>query len=120
MYDYWSEVKAIIHTHSFYSTLWSCLEHDNVQDVVPNYTPYLRMKLGNVGIVPYALPGSENLFDLFHKYVHLSKGLLLKNHGVIIGGIDLMNSFYIVEELEESLKIAWNLYNYSKCNKNTI
>jgi len=77
------------------------------------------MKLGNVCIVPYALPGSENLFDLFQKYVHLSKGLLLQNHGVIIGGMDLMNSFYIVEELEESLKIAWNLHDYSKCNINT-
>lgn len=45
--------------HSTYATLWSCLPHENPQDCVPDYTPYLKMKLGTVGIVPYAKPGSQ-------------------------------------------------------------
>jgi len=36
------DVQAVIHTHSFYSTLWSCLRHENERDIMPEYTPYLR------------------------------------------------------------------------------
>ncbi len=48
-----SAVQAVIHTHSFYSVLWSCLPHgDSEDDVVPSYTPYLSMKLGKIRLVP--------------------------------------------------------------------
>lgn len=101
-------VEAVIHTHSFYSVLWSCLDHDNCKDIMPEYTPYLRMKLGAVGLVPYAAPGSQELFDLFRSRVKESDGFLLKNHGPIVGGKNIMAAFYAMEELEESAKIAWH------------
>ncbi len=102
-------VNAVIHTHSYYSTLWSCLPHKNEIDVIPQYTPYLKMKLGRIGIVPFAPPGSQQLFDLFAGCVGLSDGFLLANHGPIIGGRDILSAFYIIEELEESARIAWDL-----------
>ena len=61
-------VGAVLHTHSFYAVLWSCLRHENMHDVIPAHTPYLRMKVGKVGMVPYAPPGSDELFALFEKY----------------------------------------------------
>lgn len=120
MYDEWEDVKAIIHCHSFYSTLWSCLNHRDFTDVVPMYTPYLEMKIGKVCMVPYAPPGSEKLFGLFRENIHLSRGILLQNHGVIVGGKDLLGTFYILEELEESLKIAWNLKTNQNLESNII
>ncbi|MEG6615982.1 class II aldolase/adducin family protein [Peptococcaceae bacterium 1198_IL3148] len=107
-----SDVQAVIHTHSFYATLWSCLEHQNVKDVIPSHTPYLKMKLGTVGLVPFAQPGSQQLFDFFTQRVNDSDGYLLQNHGPIVGGKDLLDAFYILEELEESARIAWELKNY--------
>ena len=111
LYEKDSRIKSVLHTHSFYSTLWSCLEHDNVVDVIPNYTPYLRMKLGTVGLVPYAKPGSAELFSLFKERVNDSDGYLLQNHGPIVGDKDLISAFYVLEELEESARIAWELRN---------
>ncbi|HAM80903.1 class II aldolase/adducin family protein [Ornithinibacillus bavariensis] len=111
LYEKDSRIKSVLHTHSFYSTLWSCMEHDNVTDVIPNYTPYLRMKLGTVGLVPYAKPGSEELFSLFKERVNDSDGYLLQNHGPIVGDQDLISAFYVLEELEESARIAWELRN---------
>lgn len=102
-------INAVIHTHSPYATLWSCLEHENVSDVIPAYTPYLKLMLGNVGLIPYAPPGSEELFQLFRKNLCRNDGYLLKNHGPIVGGRDLMTTFYCMEELEESAHIAWEL-----------
>lgn len=104
------DIQAVIHTHSFYSTLWSCLEHENPLDVIPNYTPYLKMKVGTIGLIPYEHPGSQELFEAFKEKVTLSDGYLLQNHGPVIGDQDLMSAFYGLEELEESAKIAWHLW----------
>ncbi|ADK82375.1 class II aldolase/adducin family protein [Sediminispirochaeta smaragdinae] len=112
LYKKSENIQAVIHTHSFYSTLWSCLDHSaNTMDVIPNYTPYLRMKLGSVGLVPYAKPGSRELFEAFQLRLDKSDGFLLEHHGPIVGGADLESAFYILEELEESARVAWMLRN---------
>lgn len=108
-YEKRTSIKAVIHTHSFYSTLWSCLKHENVKDVIPTYTPYLKMKLGTVGLIPYAMPGSLSLFNLFAERINDSDGYILQNHGPVVGDKDLMSAFYCLEELEESARIAWEL-----------
>ncbi|MCB6342367.1 class II aldolase/adducin family protein [Enterocloster lavalensis] len=111
LYKQSEKVQAVIHTHSFYSTLWSCLEHECEEDCIPSYTPYLKMKLGTVGLVPYAKPGSKELFAAFAACMNRSDGYLLKNHGPIVADKDLMSAFYCLEELEESAHIAWELRN---------
>ena len=104
-------IGAVLHTHSIYSVLWSCLEHKNISDCVPSYTPYLKMKLGTVGLVPYAKPGSKELFDLFEKNIDQSDGYLLQNHGAVVGDKDMMSAFFCLEELEESARVAWEFRN---------
>lgn len=110
LYEKGDSVGAVIHTHSFYATLWSCLEHeDKKEDVIPKYTPYLEMKVGRIKLIPYAPPGTERLFRMFAEGIGEEKGYLLKNHGPVVAGNDIMDAFYGVEELEESAKIAWHL-----------
>lgn len=109
MYEKSDNIQAVIHTHSFYSTVWSCLEHEYQETCIPEYTPYLKMKVGNVGIVPYEKPGSIELFQAFRKCVNQGNAFLLANHGPIIGGNSLFETFYGLEELEESARIAWKL-----------
>lgn len=109
LYEKDREIRAVLHTHSFYSTLWSCLEHENQEDVMPEYTPYLRMKLGRVALVPYGPPGSSQLFALFRQRLCGSKGYLLANHGPVVGAGSMEEAFYALEELEESARLAWHL-----------
>ncbi|WP_066456807.1 class II aldolase/adducin family protein [Anaerotruncus rubiinfantis] len=109
LYQKSDAVQAVIHTHSFYAALWSCLPHPNPLDVIPSHTPYLKMKLGTVGLIPYAKPGSQELFSLFAERVGLSDGYLLANHGPVVAGKNLMDAFFALEELEESAHIAWEL-----------
>lgn len=110
LYGSCDETQAVIHTHAPYSTLWSCLQHGNSRDVLPDHTPYLKMKLGNVVSVPYAPPGSEELFALMRSRVGCERGYLLANHGPIVAGKALMNAFEAIEELEQSAQIAWCAY----------
>ena len=103
------DVSAVIHVHSTYAVLWSVLPHEDETDCIPAYTPYLRMKLGSVGLVPYAKPGSDELFAYFEEYIGKSDGWILKNHGPVVGGKDLMDAFACIEELEEACRTAWEL-----------
>lgn len=116
MYKSKASIGAVLHTHSTYSVLWSFEEFENLSDIVPDHTPYLRMKLGAVGIIPYELPGSEALFSAFEKRIAASDGYILKQHGPVVPGKDILDAFYNLEELEESVKIAFYLKNKNSSN----
>lgn len=109
VYKHRPEAQAVIHTHGTYAVLWSFIPAEDETDVIPHHTPYLKMKLGTVGAVPYEQPGSQALFDAFERRVDKSGGYLLKQHGAVVPGKNLMDAFYSLEELEESAKIAWML-----------
>ena len=106
-----SDVQAVVHVHSTYSVLWSFIPDLKETDCIPDHTPYLKMKLGTVGLVPYEKPGSMELFTEFDKRVNISDGWLLAQHGPVVPGKSIMEAFYALEELEESAKIAWELHN---------
>ena len=70
---------------------------------------FIKMRLGTVGIIPYARPGSEALFETARRALNGSRGYLLKNHGAIVASKDMMSAFCDMEELEESARTAWLL-----------
>ena len=100
---------AVIHTHSTYAVLWSCVPGLDPKNCVPENTPYLKMQLGACGIISYEKPGSKELFDAFRRESGDLNGWILSHHGPIVGGKDLMQAFGRSEELEESCKVAWML-----------
>jgi 3-dehydro-4-phosphotetronate decarboxylase len=105
------DVESVVHVHSTYSVLWSFVPGLNENDCIPDHTPYLKMKLGTVGLVPYEKPGSKELFSEFDKRVNMSDGWLLAQHGPVVPGKSIMEAFFSLEELEESAQIAWELRN---------
>lgn len=110
LYENSPKTGAVIHTHSTYSVLWSFIPSLQEHDCIPAHTPYLKMKLGTVGLIPYEQPGSEELFSAFRERVSMSDGYILKNHGPVVPGKTILDAFYCLEELEESAHIAWELH----------
>lgn len=103
------DIEAVLHTHSPSAVLWSCLSCCRGRDVLPHLTPYLQMKLGAVAAVPYAAPGSPELFAQMRAALGPERGYLLSHHGPIVGGKSLMNAFEAMEELEQTAWLAWQL-----------
>lgn len=99
-------VQAVIHTHGPWAVLFSCRKQTASRDIIPPFTPYLKMKVGTIGLIPYGKPGSEALFQAFADNLDSGDAYLLKNHGGIVGGKTIMDAFYGIEELEESCMIA--------------
>lgn len=114
LYESNEDIKAVIHTHSTFATFWSCvLDGNNVE--IPTPTPYLGMKVGELGWVDYEKPGSPELFAAFRASVNSEKSAyLMKNHGVIVGADNIMEAFYKLEEIEEASKNAWLLETFNK------
>lgn len=107
--DYYKKnpaIQCVIHTHGPWAVLWSCRAFDRQEDIIPRYTPYLEMKVGKIALVPYAPPGSPELFSAFQASVSKGDAFLLKNHGGIMGGTSILEAFYGIEELEESARVA--------------
>lgn len=103
------EIEAVIHVHSFYATIWSCLQQADEKDAIPAYTPYLGMQLGKIRLVEYHSPGSKELFEAFKNALGETDGYILKNHGPVVGGTTILDAFCKIEELETSAKAAWYL-----------
>lgn len=112
--------QAVIHTHGPYAALLSCMRDLDPDNVMTSYTPYLTMKVGTVALVPYAKPGSEELFSNVRKRIDAGDALLLANHGAVVPGLNPLDAFYKIEELEESARINWLLKSVDSSDKNII
>ncbi|MCG7406957.1 L-fuculose-phosphate aldolase [Paenibacillus sp. ACRRX] len=89
------DMDAVIHAHTMYSTVLSCLRWE-----LPA-THYMIAVAGpNVRVAEYATFGTHELAVNATKAMAGRKAVILANHGVLAGSQDLLNAFNIVEELE--------------------
>lgn len=73
---------AIVHSQPFYSTLVACSDMAIRTDLFPEAMAYL----GKVERVPYYHAGSHELAEATAAKAHISRILLLENHGVVCWG----------------------------------
>ena len=114
LYQQQKDTRAVIHTHSFYSALFSCMK--DVQQKINSlfaYTPYLEMQTkGLIQVIPYAEPGSNELFHAFFEKVDVDTNTyLLSNHGVVVGATDMIKAFCLLEEVEQTCKLYFHVHN---------
>ena len=119
LYQMNEDVEGVIHTHSFYTTLVSCMKDLDLKwKELFDYTPYLNMQTGGrIGLVDYEKPGSKELFDQFNRaadeYTHT---YILKHHGLLVGAKEILKAFYILEELEQTCKLYCKIHDI-ECDK---
>ncbi|MCR9296565.1 MAG: aldolase [bacterium] len=100
-----SQEQAIVHLHSTWSVAVSCLKDIDPDNVLPPITAYFVMRVGRLPLVPYIPPGDPSLADAIENVAATHRSALLANHGPVIGGSDLDNAVYAMEELEETAKL---------------
>ena len=94
-YKYRDDIDAVIHAHTMYSTVLSCLRED-----LPA-THYMIAVAGEtVRVAKYATYGSMELAENAFEAMKDRKAVILANHGILAGAKDLLNAFNIIEEIE--------------------
>jgi ribulose-5-phosphate 4-epimerase/fuculose-1-phosphate aldolase len=97
---------AVVHLHSTYATLLSCLADTDPSDAVPAVTPYVVMRVGRVPLLPYFAPGDPAIAPLIREKAATASAVLLGNHGPVVSGATLEAAVFAAEELEETAKLA--------------
>jgi L-fuculose-phosphate aldolase len=98
IYEARPELSAVIHAHPPGLVAFSIAR--KVPDT--NIVPQARSICGEVGFAPYGCPGSEELGQKiaaeFKKGA--AKAVIMENHGVVLGGTDMMDAYQRFETLE--------------------
>ncbi len=107
-----SDVRAVVHTHSTYATMFACAGEE-----IPT-VHYLIAEIGDrVPVADYAVYGSE---ELARNAVEALKsaganGALLKNHGVITVGDNLSSAYVRAEIIETVAQLAFGAKLIGRC-----
>lgn len=106
MYQCRDEVQAIIHVHPTHSIAFSTLISDQSMNAVPAYTAAFYLRAGRVPMIDYYPSGSAELHHAVAELAPKYHAILLRQHGIIVGGPDMGASLGILEEVEQCCKIA--------------
>jgi L-fuculose-phosphate aldolase len=114
IYNARPEIRAIIHAHPPGLVAFS------IAHKIPNTNiiPQARDICGEIGYAPYACPGSEELGKKISKVFEDDKykAVILENHGVVLGGSDLMDAYQRFETLEFCCRTIINAEHFGGIN----
>ena len=91
-----SDIKAISHSHSFWSSSLSCLRKK-----IPSFH-YMIAEFGgdDIKCAKYATFGTKELSQNIIEALEKRKGCLMSNHGQVVFGKNLEQAFELAEEIE--------------------
>lgn len=102
IYKLRKDVGAVIHTHSPAATAFAVVGRE-----LPPITAQAAKILGKIPLVDYAPPGSKELAKLVVKaFKPEVKAVLLRGHGSVAVGKNLVEAFNNADLLEETARIA--------------
>lgn len=97
------DIRAIVHTHSEYCTILSCL------NAPISAVHYVLADAGasSVPVAAYATYGTKELAENAAKALGSGKAVLLANHGMLSCGADIGEAFSVAATCEWVAKIQW-------------
>lgn len=97
------EIRAVVHAHSPFATAFAVAGHTLQGSCLPEVTECL----GEVPLLPFAKPGTQELGSAVGEAARQRRAALLAAHGSVAWGSDLRQAYYRLEELELACKIEW-------------
>ena len=94
------EVHAVVHTHPVYATAFA-LAGKTIPD---NYLIEAKVILGPTRLADYGTPGTFEMVEAILPHINHCNSILLKNHGALTYGTDLMDAYNKMEVLESIAK----------------
>ncbi|MCZ2258106.1 L-fuculose-phosphate aldolase [Sporosarcina sp. G11-34] len=94
-YNKRDDIEAVVHTHSTYATTISCLNWG-----LPAVHYLVAFAGEDVRCAKYATYGTPELAVNAFEAMHDRRAVLLANHGLLAGGMDINHAFNIAEEIE--------------------
>lgn len=97
------DMRAVVHAHPPHAVALSIAEVDMQLPVIPE----IIVTIGGTPTAPYATPGTEELPESIRTIVRCSDTLIMKNHGAVTLGANLMDAFKKLDMVEHTAHILW-------------
>jgi len=100
VYNNRPDVHSIVHTHPAYATAFA-LAGKTIPD---NYLIEAKVILGPTALAEYGTPGTMEMVEAISPYINKVNCILLKNHGALTYGADLIDAYNKMDVLENIAK----------------
>ena len=97
------DVEAVIHTHPPHAVALSIAGVDMQLPLIPE----VIVTIGGTPTTDYATPGTNELPESIRAVVRCSDTLIMKNHGAVTLGANLMDAFKKLDMVEHTARILW-------------
>ena len=96
------DIRAVVHAHPPMSTTFA-VANKPLDDYALIET---ILTFGTVPVAPYAVPGTEQVPDSIAPLITNHDAILLRAHGALTLGCDLLTAYYRMETLEQFARIT--------------
>jgi len=97
------DMRAVVHTHPPHAVALSIAGIDMQLPIIPE----VIVTIGGTPTTPYATPGTNELPESIREVVRCSDTLIMKNHGAVTLGANLMDAFKKLDMIEHTARILW-------------
>jgi rhamnulose-1-phosphate aldolase len=102
--------KAVLHTHPDHllalTHISRCLDTETLNHLLWSMHPEMKIVMPDgVGLVPYRLPGSEDLAEATVDILAHHRLVLWEKHGCVAVGRDVFEAFDLIDTAEKSAKV---------------
>lgn len=112
IYEKRPDIKAIIHSHSPEITAFAVSGLEINEIIMPEFAFYF----GSIPLSKYYLPSTMELAEDVASLFETKKAVLMKNHGIVVGGYNLKEAFYSLESIQAYCKTYLNAKFLGKIN----
>ncbi len=101
LYEADRTIGAVVHAHPPYATAFAA----SGTRLTPNVLPEVILDLGDIPLVRYAMPSSDELGALVARHAGTCTAALLANHGAVAWGSTLSEAVRRMEKLEHAASV---------------
>jgi L-fuculose-phosphate aldolase len=98
-----NDIQSVCHLHPPYATGFAAAGIQLDRFILTE----AEMALGEIPLIDYAPPGTEEFANKIIPYLKDSKAFLLTNHGALTVGFDIFDAYYNMETLEHTAHILF-------------
>lgn len=97
------EMKAMVHAHPPHAVALTVAGVDLQMPIIPE----IIVTLGGIPTAPFGTPGTPELPETIREIIRCSDTVIMKNHGSVCVGANLLDAFKKLDMLEHTAKILW-------------
>jgi len=103
VYEQRAEMRAIVHAHPPHAVALSIAGID----LQAPFIPEIIVTIGGIPTAPFGTPGTPELPESIREIVRCSDTVIMKNHGSVTMGTNLLDAFKKLDMVEHTAKILW-------------